>query len=90
MALVQKSLDFESLSAEAVRFVPVDFGIPDMAVFQSDAGLAFELAPSSRAILFAKAEQVTYASAFSDDFNVGYIADNLERHGIPNYQRWLM
>ncbi len=55
IALVQEPLDLESLSANTVGFVPMDFCGADTAVFEPDGSTSFELTPASRPILSAQA-----------------------------------
>ena len=63
MALVQEPFDFQSLFAHAVRFVPVDFSGPDVAILQTDPSLAFEFPPAASAVLSAKTGQISDAAA---------------------------
>jgi hypothetical protein len=87
IALIQEPFDFESLFANAVRFVPMDFSDPDVAILQTDTSFAFEFPPTACAILSAKAGQVSDAAPPGNDFNLGDPADNLEVHAKRYYQR---
>lgn len=75
---VQSLLDLEFLFDDAMCFVPVDFCVVGGAVFQANGRPTFKFAPIAWAVLFTKTRQVTNASAFGDDLNVGYLADDLE------------
>jgi hypothetical protein len=67
--------------ANAMRFVPMDYCTIGVAVFQANGRPTFEFAPIAGALLLAQARQVVNALAFGDDFNIGYLADDLEIHG---------
>jgi|GEM_PF-2960992 len=65
----------------------MDFSPADIAIFQTDAGVAFEFSPLARAILFAEAGQIADTAPFGNDFNFSYRANNLEVHTVECYQR---
>src|SRR3989304_3555702 len=80
IVLVQNPFDLEFLSADALCFVPVDFGGVDVAVCHADSRPTFEFAPIAGAVLLAKTCKVVNASAFGNHLDVGYLADDLEVH----------
>ncbi len=65
----------------------MDFCVMNAAVFQPDSSPTLHFTPLTWAVLLAKAYKLADAAAFSDDLNVGYLADDLKVHAASYYQR---
>ena len=68
------------LSADAVRFIPVQLRSSDSSAAQSHNGNAFHLPPMPPAVQPAKPMPISDTWAFRDRRDVGDLADDLETH----------
>lgn len=63
-----------------MRFIPVNFGKVQSAVYQTDACHSLELPPSGLTVLFGKPYALSHTAATGNRFNLGYISNDLEVH----------
>ena len=77
---VEEELDFEPPPPDPVRLIPVDFGLPDGAVRETEGRDAFELSPAAFAISPLEVPKDTNPVADRDGLDRGDFAQDLEVH----------
>ena len=80
MVLVQQTLNFHFLSAYAVGFIPVHFGIAYPPTLEADFGNAFELTPPSGTILFLVSHNIPDSTTDGQSLNIFDFANYFEVH----------
>lgn len=93
--LVEKSLDLESPPADAVRFVPMDFGPAERAVAKPDRRFTLELAPPTFAMCFLELGELSNPAARCNHRDPDDAAHDLDTHapaivGLVPYSRKLL
>lgn len=79
--LVEESLDLDVPSADAVRFVPVEFRLAGPAVFEeANERDALEFAPACFAISFLQVTKDPDSVTDRNGLDLGKFADDLEVH----------
>lgn len=80
MSSLQNLLYFESFSADAVCFVPIDFREVHAAVLCPNNSATLEFTPIAGPVFFANTRQITDALAFSDNHDVCNVANDFKVH----------
>src|SRR5438094_7655099 len=83
MSLVQETLDFHALLADAVRFVPVYLGTPHLAIGKANQGDPLQLPPTLAAVLPLQGVQLADRDVDRDGFDGGDLPHDLEVHERP-------
>jgi len=76
--------DFEALSTDAMRLIPVDLRLAYPTIHQPDSGCAFQLSPSSATVTLSQESFNAKPSASRDLFNISDFTQQFEVHaGFP-------
>jgi hypothetical protein len=80
LASVNIALNLEFFTSNSVSFVPVYLGQPYFAAFQSDAGYALTLSPSTPAIELPQARKLSDGRPSGKGLDMRDVSDDLKVH----------
>jgi len=76
----QEALDLQFHSADAVRFVPMNFGLRDCTIGKTDSRNTLHLPPSARPVSSAQAAQLADRPTNCDFSNLTDLSEHFNGH----------